>query len=312
MRDVNAASAAFRLRAVAGELFSERSGRSRPFSTDAFAELIWHSVATLRDGRYFQEALGSSFESPRLKDSEAVFLRRLRHRDVHPALQTPRFRLHEDVPPRSWIADPDVIFDTLELLYADVVSAPRVTDVEANGDEVLAYDRSDGREALRNAVNPDLALYDPPMELLENGQIVASAPGTLGPLLDDPVPVDVPAPLRVPLEEAIAEFRARGVTDYDKRSALKHLADVLEPLRDQIDESILHADTSAIFHIANRFWLRHNDRDQMRGYDSEIWLDWIFYVYVATARALLATYDRQVLAESVFGPEPDDNGGLQL
>jgi hypothetical protein len=76
-------------------------------------------------------------------------------------------------------------------------------------------------------------------------------------------------------------------------------------LRDQIDETILTADTRALFQIANKFWLRHNDRKQMRGYDSVIWLDWIFYVYVATAHALLATYDRQVLADSVFGPEPD-------
>jgi hypothetical protein len=67
---------------------------------------------------------------------------------------------------------------------------------------------------------------------------------------------------------------------------------------------------SALFNIANGFWIRHNNRNQKRVYDEDTWLDWMFYVYVATARALLAVIDRQKLAESVFGEPPDDNGGL--
>ena len=293
-------------------MFSERNGRPRPFSAEAFANLIWRSMSSLRDDLYFAEALGFLGDRGAIVDAGTMFLRRLRHGDVHPALASPHFGLQTETAPESWISDPDVIFDTLELLYAEVVSKPIVVKIEDNGDKVYAFNKVDGQVSLRESVNPDLALFDLPMELLEDGHVVARAPGELGSLLDDPIPADVPAPLRDPLKGAIAEFRARGASDYDKRSALKHLADVLEPLKEQIDESLLSADTSAIFQIANKFWLRHNNRGQMRGYDSEVWLDWIFYVYVATARALLATYDRQVLAESVFGAEPDDNDGLSL
>jgi hypothetical protein len=83
---------------------------------------------------------------------------------------------------------------------------------------------------------------------------------------------------------------------------LKHLADVLEPLRDEIKTELLPADESALFLIANRFWIRHNDRNQQRKYDSDVWLDWTFYVYVATARALLAVLDRQQLTNAVGRP----------
>ena len=46
-------------------------------------------------------------------------------------------------------------------------------------------------------------------------------------------------------------------------------------------------DEDAIFQIANRFAIRHNNRQQIRGYDDEIWLPWMFYVYIATIRAIL-------------------------
>jgi hypothetical protein len=137
------------------------------------------------------------------------------------------------------------------------------------------------------------------MEMLENGHIVEKAPDEIRELLNEPVPEDVPAALRTPLEQAMDHYRRRGASEHDKRTALKHLADVLEPLRDEIDEHLLPADERALFQIANKFWLRHNDREQQREYDTTVWLDWMFYVYVATARALLAVVDRQRLAESV-------------
>lgn len=110
----------------------------------------------------------------------------------------------------------------------------------------------------------------------------------------------MPPPLRDPLDAAIEPYRRRGATEQEKRSALKHLADVLEPLRAQIDEYLLPADERALFQLANRFWLRHNDRQQQRAYDGSVWLDWMFYLYLATARALLAVLRREVLEELVY------------
>lgn len=182
-----------------------------------------------------------------------------------------------------------MLFDTLEFLHTEAVSHRAHSE--------------DARLTFRAIINRELALYDPPMELVNDGRVVEMAPGDLQPLLDEPVPDDVPAPLRDPLRDAIAQFRQRGATSHDKRSALKHLADVLEPMRNEIDQHLLPKDESALFDIANNFWIRHNNRSQKRNYNG-VWLDWTFYVYVATAHALLSVLDRQALSDKVFGAQP--------
>lgn len=282
-------------------LYSQRAGRPRRFTQDDFAALIWRSIRKLRQQGYFDEAVlgyerpDGARVAPRLSQDD--FLRALKKSDIYPDLQRSR---EYGWAPTSCVTDRDVLFDTIEYLHAEAVSRPT-----ANG-----FSREEGRQALRESLNPDLALAEPPMELTPAGRVVDRAPDELKPLLEEPVPEEVPSALRDPLRAAIDQYRRRDATLQDKRSALKHLADVLEPLRDEIDEFLLPKDESALFQIANGFHIRHNSRTQARNYDTDVWLDWMFYVYVATARSLIAVLDRQTLAERVHGPEPDDNGGL--
>lgn len=287
------------------ELYSERSGNPRIVDQADVATLIWKSVTDLSEAAGFASRLEDGIRDgahQRAPLGEVEFLRTLKKRDVYLHLMDPRRKGK----PVSWIFDRDVMLDTLEYLHANVVAMP------IHGSSPTPETIRHGQDELRDRVNPDLALCDPPMEMLSSGQVVEQAPDALRPLLDDPVPDDLPKPLRDPLQGAIEQYRRRGATEHDKRSALKHLADVLEPLRDDIDEHILPADEQALFQIANKFYLRHNDRDQQRSYDPDIWLDWIFYVYVATARALLATLDREQLRERVLGSPPEDNGGIPI
>jgi hypothetical protein len=41
-----------------------------------------------------------------------------------------------------------------------------------------------------------------------------------------------------------------------------------------------------LFNIANNFAIRHNNREQRGEYDREVWLRWMFYVYLATIHAV--------------------------
>jgi hypothetical protein len=274
---------------VSRELYSERAGQGRALDAGDFMKLIWGVIRAMRADGFFDAALGErtmlgSYAHGRLKESD--FIRRLNVSGIYQLAHDPG-----GISP-GWVNDDvPLLFDVIEFLYADATP-------------------EDKRDGFRERLNPDLALYTPPMEMLWNGQIVEQAPDELRPLLEDPIPSDIPKPLADPLQHAIEQYRRRGATEHDKRSALKHLADVLEPLRKDIDESILPADEQALFHIANKFHIRHNDREQQRSYDPDIWLDWIFYVYVATARALLAALDREELRERVLGEPPDDNGGI--
>lgn len=291
------------------DLFSERHGRARPLDQGDFANLVWWGIADLKKKGYFAEALDeheqppSILRRPRIEQAQAEFLRVLKVDDVYGQLTGGDAGYTSGSAPVSWQFHSDVLWDSLEYLYQHVISEPQTDGT---------YSREAGQTAFRATVTRDLAHYRPPMELTPTGHVVERAPDELQPLLNDPVPDEVPSPLRDPLRAAIDQYRRRGASVHDKRSALKHLADVLEPLRNEIDENLLPADENALFQIANKFHIRHNSRTEQRNYDTAVWLDWMFYVYVATARALLSVLDRQDLAESVFGPPPDAEGGLPL
>jgi hypothetical protein len=93
----------------------------------------------------------------------------------------------------------------------------------------------------------------------------------------------------------------RGATVEDKRAAVKQLADALEHLRPEVDEQLLSKDERDLFRTANEFAIRHNKPGQKRDYDKAVWLDWLFHVYLATIRAVVAVRDRKPNASEVAG-----------
>jgi hypothetical protein len=83
------------------------------------------------------------------------------------------------------------------------------------------------------------------------------------------------------VRHAISLFRRRGATEHDKRSAVVALALVLEERRDLLRTTLLTKDEGALFEIANRFAIRHQNESQRADY-SPAFLDWIFWWYLAT------------------------------
>lgn len=84
------------------------------------------------------------------------------------------------------------------------------------------------------------------------------------------------------IDHAIALFRQRGASVEDKRSACKDLADVLENRRPLLRKQLRSKDEGALFQIANEFAVRHHDGKQHVDYAQEQFLDWIFWIYLAT------------------------------
>lgn len=80
------------------------------------------------------------------------------------------------------------------------------------------------------------------------------------------------------VQHAIAMFRKRGATAEDKRSALITLAGILEERRQLIKVDLGSADEGALFQIANKFAIRHQNVRQRGDYDPAF-LDWIFWWY---------------------------------
>ncbi|WP_298459812.1 hypothetical protein [uncultured Cellulomonas sp.] len=103
---------------------------------------------------------------------------------------------------------------------------------------------------------------------------------------------DAEAPSPDALSHAIEQFRRRGATRVEKRTAVVALAGILEEHRDLLKEEMLQGDEGALFQIANKFAIRHQRADQQPNY-ADAYLDWVFWWYLATVDLL-----RQLLARS--------------
>jgi hypothetical protein len=145
-------------------------------------------------------------------------------------------------------------------------------------------------------VNPALERYEQPLKMTSAGEIIVLAPEEFRPLLDAPVPAIADDDLvTARVDEAKRIFQSRASTNADRRQAVRELADVLEVLRPEIREEMLSKDERELFHLANGFAIRHNNREQRRDYDHAIWLSWAFYVYLATIHAVLRLRDKQAV-----------------
>jgi len=268
-------------------LWSERRGGSLPLTHQGFATLLVAAFEECKAKGLFREVLRLG-QGPlgffRDEDEVADAFFSMKLGDPWPRASMRHAELLTFV-------DDDQIFDLIELVHREVVSRPPW------GENPLA--RGPAQAWFRERINPILARRDPPMELTAAGHIVERGPDAFHDLVAEPLPVDVPAALRDPFASAVEQFRRRGATEHHKRSALTQLVGVLEPLRRQVREHLSSGDESDLFQIANRFWLRHHRRDQKRDYDADTWLDWMFYVYLATGRALLRVLDREMLEQLV-------------
>lgn len=259
-------------------LWSERHGGSLALSKDGFGTLLYQAFESLIADNYFTEEFDWPDQRGRHPSAKAEAFFSMKLGDPWAARAiTSEFVLQ--------IADDAKLFDLIELLHREVVREhqPYRDDLIYNDDAPEV-----GRAALREAVNPILARRDPPLELLDNGEIVERAPEPFRRLVEQALPADAPKKeVRDRVDDAVAHFRRRGATAGDRRAAVKELADVLEFLRDDVKEHMLSEDEGALFQLANNFAIRHNKRETRRDFDEPAWLAWAFYVYLATIRLTL-------------------------
>jgi hypothetical protein len=291
-------------------LHSERSGRPRRLSSGDLNLLVFKRIASVRDRHcLFRGSLQpykglEPYETPaRHHDAEAYLTERLRTSGLGYSV------LHEDTPPNPGFfdLDLDLLLDLIELLHAEIVHSPiRLDPPEAL--EIEGFDQEEGRAIFRREMNQVLALAEPPLELLPIGHVVERSDAHRE-LYADPLPAGTESEVADPVEHALGLFLARGAGVEDKRAAVKQLADALEHLRPEVEEELLSKDEGDLFRIANQFAIRHNGPGQQRDYDKPVWLDWLFHVYLATIRAVVAVRGRPLpaggkTAESVSRSEP--------
>jgi hypothetical protein len=231
---------------------------------------------------YFQEAFGytcvdvGDVNGTIGPDIEAYLFLKLRKDNLWPINDKYRQYTEED------------LFDIIELLY-DHISKPthgKYHDWNECGWHYDKFDRDLGQEEFRIRINEILKDYQG-FELAKNGEILSTA-------ISGAEDLFLPAKLEYDtnnidnrIERAVLKFRRYHSSLDDKKDSVKELADVLEFLRPKLGMAITKKDEGDLFNIANNFGIRHHNEKQKTDYDKEIWLDWMFYHYIATLNTII-------------------------
>ncbi|MEV4617075.1 hypothetical protein AB0K43_31440 [Kitasatospora sp. NPDC049258] len=179
----------------------------------------------------------------------------------------------------------DDLCDVIEFL-ADHVRRPVAREWHRWNECGWHYNSFDARlgfQLYRWRVNELLSQSVLGLTLTEVGRLETVAPGAVEDLVTAVrVAENVHDADDSELEHALTQFRARNATEMDRRQAVIALAGVLERRRGLVKEQLLSKDEGALFTIANQFGIRHQDAKQQKDYDAELYLEWVFYWYVAT------------------------------
>jgi len=193
----------------------------------------------------------------------------------------------------------DRIFDVLEFLY-DHTSKPgelvnQVTETGFNYQDYDSYDEAAGKEGFRLDANIILADLGEGFELGRDGQIRSKGSGGLEHILGAQIVPFDETNVDSKVRTAIERWRNRHATPDDKKEAVRLLADVFEWLKDtkQLEKALVSQDEKDLFHIANKFSIRHHEQAQKANYDLAIWYNWMFHFYLATYHASIRLLIKQ-------------------
>jgi hypothetical protein len=278
-----------RRRSVPRPYWPQRHGREDP-GTYLDAEGARHAFASLVGDLEDQGYLDQSFPRPCVDGPADV--------EPDPAVELEK-RLGIaglwPLAPGKW---DDSTFYGLVEVYHDLVARPRERyyhDYSRCGWHYSHFSSTAGRDVYRWKANELLHAAGIGYQLAgtgeDQGRLVAVFDDGRSALISDVLGHAQPeTATRIP--HAIALFRKRGATDEDKRSALITLAGILEERRQLVKAELGSADEGALFNIANRFAIRHQNNQQQGDYDP-VFLDWIFWWYLGTVELTNRIISRQ-------------------
>ena len=154
------------------------------------------------------------------------------------------------------------------------------------------FDVEAGRSEWRDKINSVLKYYGEGFALTAPGEIVRLAPPGTEELLATEPPAKAGDVNVAKLRNAIKTFRRGLASREERKQAIRDLVDLLEFYRPQVKAYLLRKDEAELFSIANNFALRHHRPDQRDDY-TDPWLNWLFYLYLATVHLVLDLSHRE-------------------
>jgi hypothetical protein len=269
---------------VAHVYYSQRKGTNpnpKGLPLSDVVGLFQRVFQQLREDGYFDEAFG--FECVDLdhvagsvRDVELEILLAVRKKNLWPIDQWAKLYSEDD------------FFDIVEFLH-QYVSKPvdgHFHDYNGCGMHWETFNKQEGQSEFRTKINSVLCQYTHRYEISDRGEVLHRPEVGFEQIFEADLPTkDRKVSDRV--SAAVLRFRRHASTLDDRRQAVRDLADVLEYLRPTVKELLTSADERDIFNIANNFGIRHHNDKQKTGYESSLWLSWMFYFYLSTIHVLL-------------------------
>ena len=263
------------------KFFSERqSGKERSYGLDELKKLFKYEVEELEHLGYLDQYFGGESNDGvgwLGSDPSIRVYACLRKKGLWPLGDMSSYSSEGDV------------FDMIEYLFEHV----SIPSYEFGG---WCYDDVYGKKIYLSNINGILRGYEGGFELSEGGDVVSLVPDGLELLFD----ADISHPDKENVEKRVCaaklSFRMRDKevgSFQNRKNAVRELADVLEFLRAGAREVIKREDENNLFNIANNFGIRHHNAYQKTDYDEGVFLDWIFYYYLASIHACVHLLKRK-------------------
>ena len=185
--------------------------------------------------------------------------------------------------------DSDTLFTVIEILHNHIAKY----DIK-----YLEYIIDEPREEFRKHINSLLKFYNEGYYINEQGYILELPNDALLNVISR-APNEIESQLILEkYRSAIKMYLHYTSNREEKRKAINLLADILEPLRNEL-KNILNEEwefnknlhDNLIFEIVNNFNIRHNK--EVKNYSEDIWFEWMFHYYTS----LINTYYRLIDAK---------------
>lgn len=186
---------------------------------------------------------------------------------------------------------PEQFYGLVEVIH-DLVARPRRREWHSfmRHYHYSAFARATGRALYRTDVERLLAAADLGLTMSTKGRLIRTVGDAHQDLID--AVLTTPTEAHDEVATAVAQFRQRGASTAELRSATVVLARVLEDHRELLRTELLSADENDLFHIANKFDVRHKKSNQQADYD-DAFREWTFWWYLSTINLVNVLLARQ-------------------
>ena len=160
------------------------------------------------------------------------------------------------------------------------------------------FEKREHQEEFTTLINNLLKRYKNGYYLDEKlGFIMEQSNEAVNALLQTDVPKTINEGVMEQLQTSVKMFYRFNSNEESKKKAINILADILEPLRENLKELLnneyevnKNSHDKLIFEVVNQFNIRHNNQKQITGYSREIWYDWMMQYYTS----VIITYYRLI------------------